>query len=468
MVPNECGADVAPMSSARSVRAIVLMACAGLTACASDPPSGPAGTPAVLERISGDGQSAAPGAALARPLIARLVDADGHPVRRAEVRWEASAGEVTPSVSTTDANGETKAVWQLGTETGMQRATATAEGIASVVFVAFVDANALPDRLPLRGIAFTTFDGSGQVVHPDVVMPPFEGLDDAPRMVITPYPGGNASFENPSVFVGDARDSWRVPPGLTNPVVKPSGGYLSDPDIVWLPDRHELWLYYRHVNADNEILVASSSDGTQWGPSRLVLRAPNHQAVSPTVVRRAPRDWFMWTVNAGPAGCSSASTTVELRRSADGVTWSSPATVALSQPGVFAWHLEVQWIAALGEYWAMFNGKVAGSCTTDALYLATSADGLTWRTYRSPILRRGAIPEFADIVYRATFAYEADRDLVSIWHSGARSTARGYEWRAAFERRRRDDLFAAIGRADAGAFLGGSTAPPPLTNATAP
>ena len=87
----------------------------------------------------------------------------------------------------------------------------------------------------------------------------------------------------------------------------------------------------------------------------------------------------------------------------------------------------------------MFNGKVAGSCTTNALYLATSPDGLTWRTYRSPVLRRGAIPEFADVVYRATFSYEADRDLVSIWYSGARSNARVYEWRAAFERRRRDD-----------------------------
>jgi hypothetical protein len=466
VVPNESGDAAASRTSARCLRAILLMACVGLTACASDPPSAPAGPPAVLERVSGDGQSAAPGAALARPLIARLVDADGHPVRRAEVRWEASAGAVTPAVSTTDANGETKAVWQLGTEAGMQRATATAEGLPPVVFAAFVDANALPDRLPLRRIDFATFDGSGQVVHPDVVMPPFDGLDDNPRMAITPYPGGNASFENPSIFVGEARDTWRVPSGLTNPVVKPSGGYLSDPDMVWLADRHEFWLYYRHVNADNEILVASSTDGVRWGASRSVVRVANHQAVSPTVVRRTPTDWLMWTVNSGPAGCSSASTTVELRRSADGLSWSPPTTVALSQPGVFPWHLDVQWIPALGEYWAMFNGKVAGSCTTDALYLATSPDGLTWRTYRSPVLRRGAIPEFADVVYRATFTYEADRDLVSIWYSGARSSTRGYEWRAAYERRRRDDVFAAVGRAD-NAYIAASTAPP-LTNESAP
>jgi len=465
VVPNAGGAAAFSLSYVATARAAVIVACLGLAACGADAPTASAGLPAALERVSGDGQSAPPGAALEQPLVARLVDADGRAVRRADVRWEASAGEVTPGVSTTDANGDAKAIWRLGTETGAQRATATVDGLDAVVFVAFVDASALPERVPLHSIALVTADGSGQVVHPDVVLPPFEALDETPRLAITPYPWGNANFENPSIFTG-GRDTWRVPSGLTNPVVKPNGGYLSDPDIVWLADRREFWLYYRHVDTENEILVTSSIDGVRWGPSREVVRAPNHQVVSPTVVRRTPTDWLMWSVNSGSAGCSSPSTTVELRRSVDGTSWSSPTTVTLSQPGVFPWHIEVQWIASLGEYWAMFNGKVAGSCTTDALYIATSPDGVAWRTYRSPVLRRGSIPELADVVYRATFAYEADRDLVSIWHSGATFTPRGYEWHAAYERRRRDDLFASVGRVDA-AFITASTSPP-LTNATAP
>jgi hypothetical protein len=225
-------------------------------------------------------------------------------------------------------------------------------------------------------------------------------------------------------------------------------------------------LYYRRVKDENEILLTQSADGVRWGAPQVVVRAPNHQAVSPAVVRRSATDWRMWTVNAGATGCSSPSTTVELRLSADGVSWSAPTTVSLSQPGVYPWHLEVQWIPSLGEYWALFNGKVAGSCTTDALYIATSPDGVTWRTFRSPVLRRGAIPEFADVVYRATFLYDPTRDLVSLWHSGARSTNRGYEWHAAFERRRRTDLFDAVARFDAALIQRPSA--PPLTNATAP
>jgi hypothetical protein len=102
------------------------------------------------------------------------------------------------------------------------------------------------------------------------------------------------------------------------------------------------------------------------------------------------------------------------------------------------------------------------------LYLATSADGKSWRTYASPVLQRGAIPELADIVYRATFAYDPETDLVSLWHSGASHTSRGYEWHAAFERRRRDELLTAIGRTTPTAAFTMPSDAPPLTNATAP
>jgi hypothetical protein len=398
--------------------------------------------------------------------VARLVDAEGRPVRRIDVRWTATAGDVTPAVSTTDANGVAKAVWRLGTATGTQHAVAAADGIAPIEFSAFVDTGALPDRLPLRALALSTYDGSDQVVHPDVAFVSSADEGMVPTLAITPYPWGNASFENPSLFAGNGRELWNAPAGITNPVFKPQGGYLSDPDLLWLADRRELWMFYRHVSDANEVLASQSTDGVRWSAPKVVVRVPNHQAVSPTIVRRSANEWLMWTVNAGAVGCGSSSTTVELRSSSDGLVWSSPTTVSLSQPGVFPWHLEVQWIASRREYWALYNGKVAGSCTTDALWLATSLDGIAWTTFRSPVLRRGALPELADVVYRSTLAYDADRDLVSLWYSGARYTTRGYEWHAAFERRRRADLFAGVTRPDA-AFILPSTAPP-LTNLTAP
>jgi len=445
---------------------LVATGLSAVVACHPDAPVASVRRPASLQRVSGSGQSAQPGTELARPLIARVVDGDGHPVAGADVRWRAMAGQVTPPTSTSDGNGDARAAWRVGSTPGVQRVMAEVDGADAIEFVAFVDPAALPERLPLRAIPLATYDGSGQAVHPDFLAAPFGGLDDRSRLAITPYPWGNAVMENPSLFAGSEPDGWSVPAGVTNPIVRPDGGYLSDPDLVWDPDARELRLYYRHVAEENRILLVTSRDGVTFSGARLVVRAPSHQIVSPTVVRRSATEWMMWSVNSGPVGCSASSTTVELRRSTDGVQWSAPTTVSLSQPGVFAWHLEVQWIDALGEYWAVFNGKVRGSCTTQALYIATSTDGMTWRTFPSPVLRSGVIPELDDIVYRATFAYEPERDLVALWHSGAQYRNGGYEWRAAYERRRRSDLFETVARAEP-AFIARRPRAE-LDNATAP
>lgn len=434
-------------------------------ACADDDAPTEASPREIIERISGDGQVAPPGSALDRPLVARIRDRSGRPVAQANVEWFADAGKITPLSTSTDSSGITTAVWELGTQPGPQHAAVYAVGADSVRFVAFVDGAALPDRIPLRALDLITYDESGEVVHPDVAVGPFEGIDDATRLVITPYPGSNPGFENPSLYVREPPTGWVVPQGVTNPLVRPVYGYLSDPDILWVDDQREFRLFYRHVDEANELLMMRSSDGVTWSQPVAVVRAPNHEAVSPSVVHRAPGEWFMWTVNAGGTGCVSRSTTVELRRSADGETWSEPTTVALSQGDLMPWHIDVQWVPSLGEYWAMFNAKQPGSCSTAALYFATSPDGLTWRTYPSPVLRRGAIPEFSEIVYRATFAYDARRDAVSIWHSGARFATR-YQWHAAFERMRRGDLIDRVTRPDAAVRVPSSA--PPLTNATAP
>ena len=328
------------------------MALAGV-GCRVDAPTA-SGPPVVLERVSGDGQRARPGEPLERPLVARLLDAEGRPVRRVEVRWTVTAGEVKPRLSATDASGEARATWTPGTVAGAQRAVASADGLPPIEFTAVVDPDAVPDRIPLRALAVDTYDGSNQVVHPDVALSSLSGADDVPRLIITPYPWGNASFENPSLYEGNGREVWFTPATVTNPIVKPTRGYLSDPDLVSVPDgAGALWLYSRRVDGENEILLTQSADGVRWSAPRVVVRVPSHEAVSPTIVRRSATDWLMWTVNSGPAGCGSASTTVEMRRSTDGITWSPPTTTMLSQGGVFAWHLEVQWIPTRGEYWAL-------------------------------------------------------------------------------------------------------------------
>ncbi len=316
-------------------------------------------------------------------------------------------------------------------------------------------------------LTLETFDGSGQAVHPDPAVTPMSWGGSTSQLMVTPYPNGDASKENPSLFEGRSPREWFIPDGVMNPIARPAMGYLSDPDQLYNPDTGELWLYYRGVTTQNEIFLIRAASPAQWSAPALVASAPNHSIVSPTVVRRGPGDWMMWAVNSGSAGCTSATTTVEMRRSTDGINWAAPIATDLAEDN-FPWHIDVEWIPSRGEFWGVYNVKVAGSCTTAALHFATSVDGIHWVHAPSAVLARSAIPAFADIVYRGAISYDPNADLVTLLYSGARFENSRYTWRVATEQMTLD---AFLGRVNSTLSIGGSitvTTAPALTDADAP
>jgi len=411
---------------------------------------------------SGNAQRGAPGEQLDRPIVLVVRDPRGLPVPDVRVAWFADdGGVIEPPESVTGANGLASATWTLG-DGAIHRGHAVANGFATAEFTASTDITA---ELPLDVIEpldLKTYDGSGQTVHPDYVATGPEWTHSGQYLFITPYPNGNASFENPSIFESERPTQWIVPDGVTNPIASPQAGYYSDPDAVYVRERNEVWLYFRQVTSENVIRLTTSRDGISWSTPVEVAHAPNHEIISPSLVRRGPDEWLMYAVN-GNVGCTGSSATVELRRSTNGIDWSSPETVSLSQPGFAPWHIDVEWIASRGEFWALYNVKTAGSCTTSAVYLATSSDGLHWTTYPSPVLARGAIEELRDVVYRSSFAYDPSSDAITIWYSGARYDGGKYLWHSAVQRRLRTDLFATI-NASARAAAPADRALPALIN----
>lgn len=292
--------------------------------------------------------------------------------------------------------------------------------------------------MPLR-----TYDGSGQTVHPDFVSPPSQWNPRLLYMVVTPYPGGKTKYENPSLYAGVDGVTWGAAPGAPMPLAKPQQGYLSDPDISFDPVTNELVLYYRQASSVDKIFMIRSPDGRSWSNPVQVLTGASSSLVSPAVVRRGSGDWVMWTVNGAP-GCHGGSASVDVRHSMNGQDWSDPEPVTIPlQRGKFVWHLDVQWISERQEYWALFPVKAAGTCVTTAVYLATSPDGVSWHTEATPVLTTGAIPEFRNVVYRSTFAYNPTADEVTFWFSGARVIGKHITWRTAIQRRSRSELFLA-------------------------
>ena len=420
-------------------------------------------TPVEIRPAEGKNQVAPAGRPLPAPIVAEVVDERGAPVSGVRVDWRAEGdGRLYPVNTVTDADGKAGARWVLGAHAGPNRASVTTHGLEPATFTALGES---VEDLPLgvvRPIHPPTYESTNQVVHPDYARSSASGFGFPEHLAITPYPFGNAEFENPSVFVAEGRpDRWNPEQGVTNPVVRPSAGYLSDPDLVYDPDARELRLYYRQATGDNIILLTRSSDGVTWSPEQEVLRRPSHEVVSPAIVRRGPRDWLMWSVNSGKSGCGAEATSVELRRSTDGVVWSAPRTVALGQEGLFPWHIDVQWIPSRGEFWAVYNSKLPQTCTTPVVSIATSTDGVTWRVADKPVITKGRVPELQDIVYRTTLAYDPASDVITFWYSGARYDGGRYTWSAAVERRARPEVFApAAGlRLDAAVY---APAPAPL------
>ena len=413
-----------------------------VSACSADP-AGPGGANAnepLLRAAGGDAQVSAAGSDLGSPLVVRVTNARGRPLARVPVSWTTDDnGRLEPEALATNDSGFVRASWTLGVQTGRHTATATL-GMQGVTFRATaVEPLSLGT---VRRLRLATFEGSGQLVHPDVARVP-PGWAPARRfLAVTPYPGGDITRELPSIYESGDPTEWEVPEGVTNPIVRPWKGYLSDPDLVFEPHRRELWMYYRHVRRRNSVFLTVSGDGSHWSKPVRIVSAPNHELVSPAVVRVAEGNWHMWAVNSGGAGCKAESTTVEHRTSVDGLHWSRPNTVNVSGPNELPpWHIDVIWVAEVQEFWALYNEKPAFSCVTPALRLATSRDGVAWTQHTTPVLRAGITREFNDIVYRSTLEYDARTDMVTFWYSGAREAGETWVWSAAVERRSRHDLF---------------------------
>jgi hypothetical protein len=310
----------------------------------------------------------------------------------------------------------------------------------------------------LTSLDIQTYDGSGQTVHPDVAYLP-EGFGPDAQVVwlgVTPYPGGNAGFENPSIYASMNALHMIVPRGLRNPLVIPdtvdagpeidpppdfpdeageletfhleaAAGHFSDADLV-TADR--LYVIYRLSRNSDFLFRSGSDDGGTWSDAEIMLRGPFASLLSPAVVVR--EGWEMWHVDARNGGCRASSTAVSYRSSADGLNWSAPEAVAMPIDGYVVWHLDVQWIPEDEEYWTLIAAYPEGTtCGATDVFFARSPDGRTWEVTPQPVLVKGTSPFMRDAVYRSTFRHDhADRSL-TIWYSGHTANV----WRTVVQRR---------------------------------
>ena len=156
--------------------AACLAALAALAACDSPNESRPR-VAAALQEVTGNDQSAAVGARVTNPIVVRVVDDRGRPVEGALVAFRVTSGggSLAAGSAQTDAQGEARDLWTLGTSTApadSQRVEArlslNASGqAATVVFRATARPGAVAMLVLLRG---GTQEGSAGAPLPDSLM----------------------------------------------------------------------------------------------------------------------------------------------------------------------------------------------------------------------------------------------------------------------------------------------------------
>ncbi len=275
--------------------------------------------------------------------------------------------------------------------------------------------------LALHSMPVATYDGTGQSTHPDFmrVAAPWSG--GACWMVYTPYFGSGGNLENPSLATSPDCEHWVPAAGVRAPLIdQPANGYNSDPDLMYDARRGCLGVVFRQVIAANIINIMSTCDGVTWSAPRVLLTEPNHSAVSPTVTPGPDGLNRIWYVDAGAVGCSNQSNVIKMRLATVdtaglGVIQFGPEVATdLAQPGYVIWHMKIRYVPALKEYIAMYAAFPTttgfGNCLDNDLYIATSADGLHWKTFPAPMLNHLDNRFTFTSLYRASFQYDATTD----------------------------------------------------------
>ena len=298
-----------------------------------------------------------------------------------------------------------------------------------------------PYNVPVAAIT-PTYEWSGEAIHPDVIdfttqhgMASWNGHRYWAGM--TPYPGGAAGVENPSILASDDGYTWVIPAGLTNPIdpAPGAGGYNSDTDLEYDPTTGRLWCFWREHNHSGaaplgELMHAAwSTNGSTWTKidNVLVSQMPGNEGasgafLSPAVSRRPDGTWVMVSIGRPALGYAPR-------------LWTAPAPTgpwAEAGAATFTWNGGP---APAGDVWhfgmALVDGVYYGLIDINGgdehVYPATSTDGLAWAASTTPVVE--ARPgQWDDRPYRSSLAPHENGAHMRVWYSANGTTG----WRTGY------------------------------------
>lgn len=251
-----------------------------------------------------------------------------------------------------------------------------------------------------------TYDGSGQAVHPDVMV-------DGARllMAMTPYPFADNRLENPSVVTSTDGRTFEALPG--NPLVGPPPiDHNDDPDLRRDPrtGEYEL-LYLETLRPERQSVVAlRSPDLVTWTRRDAIVYQLDRDPfiVSPAALDHAGVTWlFFVDISTAPARIANLT-------SPDGLGWdkASATPIAIELGAVSPWHIDV---FPTAQGFAMLISGFDEEFGKQSVYLATSPDLASWTFRPEPLLSHRDPTLDVETLYRSTGIVSGNR--LSVWYS---------------------------------------------------
>lgn len=278
-----------------------------------------------------------------------------------------------------------------------------------------------------------TYDGSGQAIHPDVYDAGVGNTLHGHRywMCMTPYPGSNDDYENPSLLVSSDGLAWSVPAGVTNPVVPAvvAPDHNADGDLV--VDGTDMHIFYmeRTPGGTWRAKHTSSTNSTTWSTPTTLFTATFG---SPAVLK-VGSTWHMWHLDI------VSSAYVMRHRTASAATgpWSSGTVCTLTNMpgGRSPWHMDV----VLDEDGSTFHCLLNTTATTGSgdrlLIMRGDSTGNLWRA-GPELITPGLAGNFDDnLAYRGCIVLSVSdyriwycgQSTGGVWRTGYTTIPRTYE-----------------------------------------
>lgn len=261
-------------------------------------------------------------------------------------------------------------------------------------------------------LTIRTYDGSNQVVHPDILWD-----KDHLIMAITPYPFYEDSLENPCLYLSkDGLNFSEFSKGINPLVSVPPIDHNCDPDIIFDKDSN-LLIYYLETQRpySNKVICLKQNRSTNKFERKIVLNynllENEHLILSPSIAQ-LKNDYNLFFVD-----MNLTKNRIKSIKSSSLAYFDKKKTktIHLKFPSYYSpWHLDV---IKSGEIYYLLTNGYYGKQEDDnySLFLAESKDLIHWYNNREIITKKDIPDSDMNFVYRSSGL--TSNDTLALWYS---------------------------------------------------